>query len=433
MSYNYALLFLYFLIWLAFIYSTVTFFGGLKKNISYLFSMGIFFVYQFLTPLYGLSQGWYGLFGLDLSESLTKVIMIYTMSVFFVSLAYLLSIKLAPNVKIRCESKYDKIITPEVGRKWIVISLLSIVIWSIISGYGIGRLFLINIFSESRTSLLDENNQSYLYLKQCFEFSITGILIAFSSKMKRKEFVFWLVLVLIVTLGFGFRYRLIILSCAIVIYFILNNRIDYKMPIKIAVLMSVLISSLYLVGETRNYYKSINRGYDEVQEISISTSEPVTTKVLKYTRNYLSDAALIKYIDDGYDDYDYGHSMFAQTFIRLVPSSLYFGEKPRPYSLAASAQSWHSLEGFYAGEAFSYVGEFYYSFGIVGVAMLSILLGWILSFLRVRRKTRLEALFISLSISSLFHYYSRGYLPGYFMSYLFLIIPFIFIKFRLKI
>lgn len=433
MLYTYCFLFLYILIWSILVYISINFMGGIKRNIAYLFSMSVFFIYQFITPLYGVLQGWYELFGLNISDSLTKLIILYILSIFFVSIFYFISSR-----KFNIDNGFstlevDNLITENVARKWILISLCSIVLWSVISGYGLGTLFLINLFSDTKTSLLEENNQSFLYLKQCFEFSLTGLLFAYSSKMKRREFIFWLIFVLIITLGFGFRYRLIILFCAITIYYILSRKVSYKTPLKILVTMLALIGSLYFIGETRNYYKSMSRGYDVIQEVNISSSEPVLTKVLKYTRNYLSDAALMKYIDEEYDSHDYGHSMFAQTLIRLIPSNLFIGEKPRPYSLAASAESWHSAEGYYAGEAFTHVGEFYYSFGTFGVIILSSLLGWILSCLRIKNKTNFEYLFLSVSISSLFHYYSRGYLPGFFMSYLFLIIPFIFIKFRLKL
>nr|WP_321381983.1 O-antigen polymerase [uncultured Vibrio sp.] len=428
---NVLILILYLISWTVLSYLVYKYCGGIKNNIAYFYVMLWLFLYDFLTPLYGLANNWLMLFGNDISDYFFTGVSYTILSMFFLTLGYFFranqrNIKTVA-INTECETKYNNI-SITFSRCILIISVLSVIIWAIISGYGLRALFMVNLFSDGVSDWSDDSYYRYNYLKQVFEMSLPALLIAYSAKMPRKELIFWFAICTTIILSFGFRYRIIILIFSFVIYYVLTNDINKRKVIKILIILATFISLNVAYGNARGYIKNLTRDGSEVIEYQKKEYNPIEN-LFRYTRNYISNMSFIKYIDHGEAEHDYGESMFGQIFIRALPKTLFENnEKPFPKSLEFSAKSWNSEEGLRAGEAFTYVIELYFSFGLPGIVFLSWFFGYILRLLIERAYNYYGIVFVSLTTASLFHYVTRGYLPGYLMSYMYMLIPLLIFK-----
>lgn len=431
---EYGVLIIYLSIWM-FFFVLVCLKSGIKHNVSYLFVMVLLIWYDFITPIYGLSHNWLSLFGNDISEYFVKGVFITILSMTSISISYVILLTKFPRVINLIDDYY----IPVIKIRIIILSgIIGLCLWASLSGFSISSLFLLNFFkgdSALNLSWDDATFDSYNYLKQCVEFLIPGLVFVFASKeMKLKEKVFWFFLALILFISLSFRYRIIVVFFSVFIFSIFKNGFNRKLLINYSAALLILIVFNVAFGNARTYIKAVTRGVDidmvalEDRQNALS-NESLGDSVFKYTRNYISNMSLIKYIDQGYVDYDYGSSMFYQVLVRSLPASFFGGNKPFPKSLQASADSWHSNEGLTAGEAFTYVLEFYFSFGMFGVVFLSMIMGAIIFLFSRVLDGIFNTILVSVTTALLFQYVVRGFLPGFLMSYLFVLIPFIYIKF----
>ncbi|MGR5177887.1 hypothetical protein [Vibrio mediterranei] len=408
--------------------------GEVEKHLTFLFVISIAVLYDFLTPLYGLYNGWTVLFGNDISEWFAYGTLLSVVSLLSLSATYLILCSRFSRV-INIPSNEIEI-SASSARAILFVGVLATVIWAAISGYGVGSLFFIRNITGSGSSGVsweDLNFDRYNYLKQCVEFLIPGLVIAAVSNMKKKELVFWFIIVISIFLSFGFRYRLILVFISIAMLKVYQGGISFKLVKKIAVYGLVFVILNMAFGNVRTYIKSVSRGVDvdmvlleERQAKSFEAS--VAENFFKYTRNYISNMSLLKYIEQGYVEHDFGESMFYQIIVRAMPGVVFGGDKPFPKSLEASTKSWHSIEGLYAGEAFTYIMDFYFAGGMFAVIFFSSILGGIVFFLSRRVTSTYQAIFVSVTTASLFHYLTRGFLPGYLMSYLYITFPLIYLR-----
>ncbi|NGO00119.1 oligosaccharide repeat unit polymerase [Grimontia sp. S25] len=418
-------LFVYFVCWIVFVYIIYRYKGGLLKNLAYFYVMAWLLMYDFLTPTYGLLNDWLGLFGNDISEYFPKGILLTILSVAFFGIGYLLTPRKETEFLVTNESKK---ISVTYIRLVLGVSIASVILWAAISGYGIKTLFLVNVFYDTTGGWERDSYYRFNHLKQIFEFSIPALVMAYASSMRRNEFFIWSIVVVIIMLGFGFRYRIIILVFALFICHIYLNGVSKKSTLKIAIVLVIFIGSNVLYGNVRGYVKSISRGIEPAAELSMhgSYEKGPLESVFRYTRNYISNMSLLKHMEENNVEYDFGESMFLHVFIRVLPKSIFDNEtKPFPKSLEESAKSWGSMEGLKAGEAFTYVLEFYFSFGIIGVIICSTLFGVVVNKITGNISTEKKLIMSAVTTASLFHYITRGYLPGYLMSYLYMVLPII--------
>ncbi|EHZ7343043.1 hypothetical protein K6O87_002579 [Vibrio vulnificus] len=438
MPLEYASLFVYLLLWLLIVTTVFLYFGGISKHLTFLFVMFLALLYDFFTPLYGLANGWVSLFGNDISDWFAKGIMLSATSLLSIGVTYIF---LCSNFVRKVDVLTKKTtISVYKARIILIVGVSATVTWAAISGYGVSSLFFIrNISGGASTGLSwDELNfDRYNYLKQCVEFLIPGLVIAVASDMKKKELLVWFFIVTLIFLSFGFRYRLILVFVAIVILKFYQKGFDLKLVRKIIVYGLIFVTLNIIFGNVRTYIKAVSRGIEGDMALieerqSKSFEESAADNFFKYSRNYLSNMSLLKYLDQGYAEHDYGESMFYQIIVRALPGIIFGGEKPFPKSLEASKLSWHSIEGLYAGEAFTYVMDFYFAFGIPGVIIFSSLLSVIIFFFSRDMNSLHKAIFISITTASLFHYLTRGFLAGYLMSYLYMMFPLVYIYFKHK-
>ncbi|WP_223672714.1 O-antigen polysaccharide polymerase Wzy family protein [Proteus terrae] len=435
---EYASLLVYLLLWLLIVATVTLYFGGINKHLSFLFVLSLSILYDFLTPLYGLANGWVSLFGNDISDWFAEGIMLSTTSLLSMGVTYIF---LCSNF-VRKVYDFPKETTISVynARAILVVGVSATVTWAAISGYGVGSLFFIrNISGGGSTGLTwDELNfDRYNYLKQCVEFLIPGLVIAVASDMKKKELLAWFFIVTLIFLSLGFRYRLILVFISIAILKFYQKGFDFKLVRKLIVYGLVFVTLNIIFGNVRTYIKAVSRGVEVDMALieerqAKSFEESAADNFFKYSRNYLSNMSLLKYLDQGYAEHDYGESMFYQIIVRALPGIVFGGEKPFPKSLESSTLSWHSNEGLYAGEAFTYVMDFYFAFGILGVIIFSSLLTIIIFFFSRNVNSLYKAIFISITTASLFHYLTRGFLAGYLMSYIYMILPLIYLYLKHK-
>lgn len=228
--------------------------GGIKYNIPECCIFSIYFLYFTVNPIYAVLTERTKLFSYDSFENLGYVLFIYLLVFIFTLLGFLLGKQAKPN---KIYSNEVLIFDINFARVWLVLGLLSIIVWAILSGYGLRTLFLVNLFSGGKSDFMIHSELNYL--KQLFLFSVVGLIFAFNSKMRKQEIIIWFLIVFLVTVGFGFRYIIIILAMAL---FFFSISVGYRNGRKSIASVKVIFAGIALlifvlaVGQLRNYIKS---------------------------------------------------------------------------------------------------------------------------------------------------------------------------------
>ena len=371
--------------------------------------------YQWLSPLSFVLWGDTELFGFQSAPHLPSLLLIYGFSVIWVFIGWAV-IKGSAGRDLAAElSLLDYPVW--VCRVWIASGFLGLLAWAVSVNYSLSSLFLLSLWSGAgASSNMTSGSTLAMYSLQTFEFAITGILLASLSKMGRKEWLFWLTLYSVCAVSLGFRYRLMILGGGLGLIYVVRNGLHLRNIVPISGVLVITLILLTVFADNRTNFKAATR---HQEQLNFSAGIDNVLSIFSNTRNFFADAALIKAVDTNQADIDFGETMFGHIVVRALPASVFDGVKPYPPSLEASRNSWPSSEGAYSGEAFSYVGEFYFTGGWFGVAILSLLFGMAL---RWASRVRSPLLIIVIS-ASIFQYVGRGYLPGFMMSFVFLLVP----------
>lgn len=393
-----------------------------RDHIGFLYIATILLIYWGLTPLYGVFNGWFEQFNNNIEDYFIEVIILYMLAFFSLTVGYFLGIHKQKKMQMH---NINIQIPVNIARFWIIAGFLCVFIWGYLSGFSIKRLLFLSFFvtnnkigSETTTGMLS-------YFNLAFEFVIPGLVFAYFSTMNRVEFSFWLILFCIITFALGFRYRLIIIFSVFFLLHVYQNKLNNFKLIKFSCVCISFVLVLAVIGDFRSDIKSASKnGISTVSSIEIESSNYKNLgSIFKYTNNYLTDMSLVKYMNENNIEYGMGESIFGHVFIRILPASLFGGSKPYPPSIDAVRNSWNNLEGYYAGAAISVMCEFYFAGGYVGVFLLSVTLGWLISNLRKLTYKQNGSVLMILITCSLFHYVTRGYLAGFLMSFLFILIP----------
>lgn len=399
--------------------------GGFKNNMGAYLVFGIYFLYFVLNPFYAVMMGKTKLFGYDSFDSLDYLSLVYFLASIFTFLGFLLGgVFRKPEISYNESLAFDC----KFARFWLLFGIISIVLWAILTGYGIKTLFLANLFVDTGSDFAKTGDMNYL--KQLFLFSVVGLIFAKNSTMTTLEYLSWFFVIVLITIGFGFRYIVIILFLSLFFYSSVDAWQKRKLSllsiknITLAIFLMIFIIGL---GQFRNYIKSEARGIHNVSAVEFSQEYDLYSSIFTYSRNFIADSALIQSVQNGKADIDYGHTLVLQNFIRAVPSSV-IGDKPYPKSLIASKESWNNVEGYMAGEAFTHIGEFYFTGGLFGVILLSTVFGFIVHVSTSNLTTKRKVAFATITLGSLFHYITRGYFAGFLMAYFFYIVPTFFIR-----
>ncbi len=418
------------------VYSTI-FVDGVRFNDSNIPIRLIFFIYtvfMFLTPLYWHLNEEYILFSNDLEDYIPMTIFFYSVGIAFFTIFYLF-----------CKSKYKSKkknsnynffdYNKSIFQIVFILNLLIVITWSQVSGYTVSALFLVNFLAE-KTVTYDINVTSgplSLFIESLI---VSTSLVILHPKCSKIFKIIAFSIVMLIFISLGFRYRMILLCLILVFSYLSINRFDKKIVRKALIYVLISVTLLISLSYFRNYIKQINRGVDiELVE----SNEPALDKLFSNTRNFYSFTSLVKYIDKGKGEFDYGETMFLNIFYRFVPSSFFENDiKPRPIGVEQSANSWGTMEGYYAGEAYSHFGEYYQAYGFSGIIVFMSIFGCIVAVISVRISSSKNYFTISkfsliVLSASFFQMITRGYLPQYILILIYLMLPILFVRILLGV
>ena len=404
--------------------------NGFRKHLALLFVATTMFLFMFISPFYGFKIEFKSLFNNYLWDYYPNIMLNYLTAVISFLLGYLL---LKKNRIIQMETNNTKsnYIPIKLIRIGLFIGIGSFILWGLLSGKSLSNIFLLGFFGLSDNNIYPEGVKGNNYLLLMIETLIPLLVLSIYSNMKKPEIVFWIAIVSIIFLSQGFRYRFILLLSSFLLVYLLKNKLSMKKVLITSLTLFIFMYSIIGISDYRHSIRDSVRGVYIDQDGKFGGRD-ISHIIFASTRNYLAFGSLLKYMDSNNISYGYGETMFGHIFIRMIPSTFFENNaKPRPPAIEVSAKSWGSREALYAGEAYGGVGGVYYEFGTIGVAIFFMLIGMITKWLDQKifqstNKIRI-AFYIVITIS-LFKIITRGYLPEFFFSFGFMMLPFIYIK-----
>jgi hypothetical protein len=411
--------------------------GGIKKNFPYFLSLLILLLYTFLTPLYFYFVGRSRLFGSeDVYSKVGKDISdFYQSGLLFYGLANLMFI--LGYISYKYEPKQNLIFSPISTDyiKKVTLSIFFILFGIILLDLllaGINPLKLLTS-SDSDVTLFGAETTSN-YLKNFADSLITLLLFLFLFKLDKKFFIPILVIGLVLFSLMGFRYRIILtlMGMAFIQY--------WQFGISRKMFTTYIIGFVFFVYFI--FFITYNRFELVAGKINDLVFDPTQFKYetfFEQTRGVLADFTIIKHYEQNPSaEYDYGQS-FALTIIRMLPRSLFGSLKDDFYSNIIAFQqmniayemppSWGTL-----GEACLHYGYFYIAFGLPGLFIMSFLMGYLISRFRkiANPQTVLGNMANIIFSLSLFQYLTRGYFPQFVDHFIYLMIPYLLIRYFIK-
>lgn len=239
--------------------------------------------------------------------------------------------------------------------------------------------------------------------------------------------VYFLGLLLMATgiyLSFAFRYRIVILGMGLATTFYLYKGIKPRLLLALLVFVAG-VTAMGIIESTRTYFGGLN--LDRIEDKSYSE---MFLKGFGESRTFGTLGLMIKNIPEQVD-YIY-FAPYVQGFLMPIPRSLWPG-KPAGEHLSLVTDLYPNGQG--TGAAWPFYGEYYFSFGWLGIVVGSFLLGFILKrFYRwmVVYQSPLVIITYATGLGCLFFVMTRGYFPQHVMLFFFSVYPCFFIMKRIK-
>lgn len=364
---------------------------------------GTGFFYAILGNVYWTisNQGYFA--GVDWSEELTYVVFLFSLAIFLTGASYFAVLKF----KIGSRSRAVLVLQPNN-----VNFTLSKFVWLLVS---LGFFSSIFVF-------LDNSGRGPLFLiaYQFSDVTIAALVFLYVVSPKGKVFNFLIVFFILYCLFVGFRYKLILLFFPI--YIIKLYRTSQAKRLVYGLLAPLLLLMLFsIITVVRVKFSGLN----------FEKLEAVDKSVLLYglfaDTNILFGLCSIVYNVLPSGMY-VGLDPIRDIFIDLVPRFL-LPDKSTGSQIGLVLNGLHSEEGINSATTYPYFGEYLLMYGytgyFVGSCLLGALVGKLVASFKSKFSVELALAGISL-ISVMFGYYyvSRGYLPQFGKSIIFVLVPF---------
>jgi len=341
--------------------------GGWNRHLPYMFTIVIFIQYFLLSPLMFYSNERRIIIGTDISNYYGLSAFFSCVAVFFFILGY--NIIGTKNKVIKNAVKLEK---PEKALSFIFYGLYGIVLVNM----AVGGINVVNIFVGNETVGLGAKGGTY-FLQNFADSLITCIVLAYLMDVSKKKLITWSVLSFFLFTLLGFRYRILLAFIGFIFVYLYKNRLGPRQLVGgLLILMVFLYGVMFL---TMNRYLLIKREYAQLQY------DPTQFKYklfFEQTRGSLADMAIYKVYENPAKNvkHDYGMSMFAYIFVRMIPRAFYPDKDdlyPPPQNKVQFA-AYDAWWGKYSGESLLSSGCLYVAFGWLGVVLGYLLWGYLL-------------------------------------------------------
>ncbi|HLF34049.1 MAG TPA: O-antigen polymerase [Cyclobacteriaceae bacterium] len=259
------------------------------------------------------------------------------------------------------------------------------------------------------------------YFLHAIDFFIPAIVILFIYVIKRKFSVFWFLVFLFLALAVytkeGFRWRYVVLGLSLMITYYC---VVHKKPglILITVIIISGIAFMGFLGLTRNY----GRGLD-LTSITGKSNTEIFLEGFGESSIFMTTGLLVKDVPELFDHINF--DPLIQTIAMPVPRMIWPGKPSGDY--IEIYENLYGSKQFGYGTAVINFGEYYLSFGYIGVFVGGFLIGFfyrkIWDWFRRRPNDEAAIAFYAIAISYLYVIISRGYLPQVTMLFFFAVFP----------
>jgi len=411
--------------------------GGVTKNLALWFSLVIFVVYYFITPVYfyyiGRTTIWGDLYpgvGVNIIDYYGISLIYYGIANFCFILGYFCFRYKKKSIKIDI-----KIFTRENTRGPIILAFVVCYLIVLINFISSGFNPLDFLLGDTESSLWNADTNSYF---RNFADSLIAInIIAFYFNLEKKYFLPMTLLNFILFLLMGFRYRLILVIIGFFFSFLLTKK---KFSINYWKMGSSILLFCYFM-----FFITYNRAVFSKGEVDKFTANPIEfdySLFFDQTRGMLDDINIIQYYDTNpRARHDNGIS-FLYFIIRAIPRSLVgdkFKDSFYPFPAQVIILDAYDLSWAWGvtspGEAPLHLAYFVIAGGIYFLFIGSFLVGIILRFLtsRLDLSSDKNKLITIIFACSFFQWYTRGFFPGFVDHLAFLLIGVYIVFFLTKV
>jgi hypothetical protein len=391
--------------------------GGWNRNLVYLWTLFIYSLYLFLSPVYFYLSERVQIIGTDISDYYGLGFAFNTLALICFIFGYWISGK--PN-----DTNWDK---PPLYRTKNPKKLISILFYGlyaiVLVNLAVGGANIQQIFIGNEVLGLGASGGSY-FLQNFTDSLICVIILAYFYGIPTRTLLIWMAISFFLFSLLGFRYRILLTLFGILFVYLYKHKISSK-----SILIGAFLGLIFFYGimfSTENRKALILREYQEV------VYDPLTFDYERFfdqTRGALPDMAVYKLYDNPNRNpqYDYGLTMFGYVFIRMIPRSIY-PEKDRfypPPQLAITLQAYDAWWARFSGEATLSVAALYIAFGWMGIVCGHFI--WAALIRRYRDRIRLSdkiqvTTYIVIALAS-FQWITRGYFPQVIDHFVYMMIP----------
>ncbi len=262
------------------------------------------------------------------------------------------------------------------------------------------------------------------YLQNLVDCLVILILLGYASNMRRVYLILMLSGAIFFIIPFGFRYRIIYLILGFSILFIYKNELSIKKILSFGAAILCLTLIFLFLGANR----TVIVGQDLKSKYTFQLLD--VKKVVMQARGSYVDLAIYKGIDNGDISHDKGKSFFYYLAVRAIPAGFFEeGKKPYPPILMRDVDKVLNLHsppdcpGCRTGEAQTIMGAVYYSFGLWGIGLVTVILAYLLAFYARLQATYVSHLWGIAVLLALFMFVTRGYFPQVVDNWFYLVLP----------
>jgi hypothetical protein len=391
--------------------------GGFTRHLPYMFTLIVYSIYVFISPLYFYSVNLTRIIGTDISNY-------YGLGFFFNTIGVLSFIVGYWVIGNNSNKIWDAPYENEIKDPRYFINIMFYICYGIVLlNLALGGANISQVFLGDEVLGMGAGGASY-YLQNFTDSLISIIVLAYLFDVPWKRLLPWIVASFFLFSLLGFRYRIMLSLFGILFVYLYKSKIDAK-----KIVLGAGLALIFFYGvmfSTVNRHRLILRNYDNL------VYDPLKFKYEEFflqTRGALPDMAIYKLYDNPNvsTDYDYGLTMFGYVFIRMIPRAI-MPDKDKfypPPQLATTVKAYDAWWASKSGEATLSVSAFYMAFGWLGIVFGHFFWGLLLRRFgdRVRFADKLKlATYLLISLAT-FQWISRGYLPQIIDQTMYMLVP----------
>ena len=297
---------------------------------------------------------------------------------------------------------------------------------------AIGGIDVKNIFLGDTTLGLGAKGETY-FLQNFADSLISIIILGYIYANKRSTLIVATIFSFFLFSLLGFRYRILLTLFGLSFSYLYFHKLKTKAIIVSTATALTFFYFIMLITENRGAL--IRKDYSSLE---FNPGKFDYSNYFEQTRGSLADMTIYKVYDNPNKQvsHDYGASMFAYIFVRMIPRTLYpdkdiFYPPPQNRIQYLAFDAWW---GKVSGEAILSCASFYIAFGWFGVVFFHFIWGYFLK--KIGRKIdfsdKIQVMIYIVIALVTFQWITRAYLPQAVDHAVYLLIPVLIMRYLVK-